>query len=67
MKKVKKWLQYFFTAFGVNMAMLFFYFATFHPQTIDKFVTLVTATLSAICSLWICGYIKRSDNNADDE
>lgn len=65
MKKVKKWLQYFFTAFGVNMAMLFFYFATFHPQTIDKFVSVVTALLSAICALWLGGEIKRSDNNAE--
>ena len=65
MKIVSKMLQYVFTAFGVNIGLLFIYFTTVENPAEDYFVFLITATLSAVCSLFICGHIKRSDNNGE--
>ena len=63
MKRFKEFLQYIFIAIGIDAVLLCLYVATINTQTTDKFVTIVTAILSAICSLWICGDIKRSNNS----
>lgn len=63
MKNLKKFLQYIFIAIGIEAVLLCLYVATINAQTTDKFVTIVTAVLSAICSLWICGDIKMNNNS----
>ena len=61
MKRFKEFLQYIFIAIGVEAVLLCLYVATINTQTENKFVVLITAVLSAICALWICGDIKRSN------
>lgn len=63
MKSVKKWVQLALITFGMNMALLFIYEMAINPPIIDRFVRIITAVLSAICALWICGDIKGSDGD----
>lgn len=66
MKAVKKGIQIIFGAIGILMTLLVIYYAIYEPQTIDKFVVVVTFALSMIISCWLNGCIQWFEGNEGD-
>ena len=67
MKEIKKFLMYFFTTFGLSMAMLFTYSSTVENPVIDWYVAATTATLSCIFSAWLCDLKNKNDKKGEDK
>lgn len=66
MKAVKKLIQIICSAIGIFMTLMCVYYVIYEPQTLDKFVAVVTLALSFVISFWLNGCIKWSEESEDN-